>query len=138
MFPQATRILLVDDMMAVRYLITKLLGELGYSNIMEAGDGEEAFKVLDECHTGGRPVGLIICDLNMPKMDGLALLAKLRGDERFKRVPFMMLTAESDKDVILQAAIYDVSDYLIKPTTAHILSKRLAHVWAYQSKRKPA
>lgn len=128
MFPKNTKILVVDDMKGIRVLITKLLKELGYSAIHEAENGEMAYDVINKAQAA-EPFGLVICDLRMPKMDGLDLLSKLRTDQAFSKLPFVMLTAESEKENVVKAIEIGVNEYIIKPTTAPILSKKLEKVW---------
>ncbi|HND85463.1 MAG TPA: response regulator [Pseudobdellovibrionaceae bacterium] len=128
MFPKNTKILVVDDMKGIRVLITKLLKELGYATVQEAENGEMALEIISKAQTS-EPFGLIICDLRMPKMDGLDLLSKLRTDQAFAKLPFVMLTAESEKENVVKAIEIGVNEYIIKPTTAPILSKKLEKVW---------
>jgi CheY-like chemotaxis protein len=104
MFPKNTKILVVDDMKGIRVLITKLLKELGYATVQEAENGEMALEIITKAQTT-EPFGLVICDLRMPKMDGLDLLSKLRTDQAFAKLPFVMLTAESEKENVMQALL---------------------------------
>jgi len=87
------KILVVDDMKTMRKVLAKSLHDLGYSDVVEAEDGEAAWKIISE-----QRVDLVISDWNMPKMRGLDLLKKMRGNSSTKSLPFIMVTAEGDKD----------------------------------------
>ena len=89
--PLDLNIMIVDDQRTTRMLVRTSLRELGYRNVVECGDGEEALRVLGES-----PTQLIISDVNMPKMDGLALLKAVRAKDEHKRTPFIMLTGRGD------------------------------------------
>src|SRR6202000_1576549 len=93
MFSLDTKILVVDDMITMRKLVTKILREIGFQTFVEASDGAKAWETL--CNTSP-PVQLVISDWNMPNMTGLDFLKKVRGDDRFKTLPFVMVTAEAE------------------------------------------
>lgn len=80
-----------------------------------------AFKILEE----RLRVDLIVCDWNMPHATGLDLLKRVRADWRFKRVPFLMLTAEAYRETVDAAMAAGVSDYVIKPFTAQTLGEKV-------------
>lgn len=120
MFPKETKFLVVDDMKSVRKLVILALKENGYSNVVEAGNGAEAWQTL----TTQGDFGIIISDWNMPEMTGLDLLKKVRENPVTSTLPFIMLTAESESQQVLAAAQAKVSNYLVKPfTVANILDK---------------
>lgn len=102
--------LVVDDMSSMRMMIKAVLRDVGMVDVREAPDGEKAAESLD-----GAPVDLVICDWDMPNMNGLELLQRLRSDERHKALPFIMLTANAQRDHVVKAIDAGVSDYLAKP-----------------------
>ncbi|MDJ0738782.1 MAG: response regulator [Gammaproteobacteria bacterium] len=102
--------LVVDDMPSMRMMIKAVLRDVGMVDVREAPDGEKAAESLD-----GAAVDLVICDWDMPKMNGLELLKRLRNDERHKGLPFIMLTANAQRDHVVEAIDAGVSDYLAKP-----------------------
>jgi two-component system chemotaxis response regulator CheY len=104
------RALVVDDSRAIRRIIGNILRELGY-DVLEAGHGLEALAQL-EAH--GCP-DLILVDWNMPEMNGLEFLKAARADARFKQVPMMMVTTETEMERMAQAFIAGVNEYLMKP-----------------------
>jgi len=118
------RILVVDDFATMRKIIKNILGQLGFKNIIEADDGTTAWEILQK-----EPVDLIISDWNMPKMSGLELLKKVRADEKLKDTPFLMVTAEAQKENIIEAAKYRVSQYIVKPFTPETLKEKLEKIF---------
>jgi two-component system chemotaxis response regulator CheY len=94
---------------------------LGITDIIEAGDGEEAFRKLDE----NMPIDLIMLDWNMPVMDGISLLKKVRADNRFQAVKIIMCTSESEKNKVVDALKAGANNYLVKPFTPEALKEKL-------------
>lgn len=129
MFPQNSKFLIVDDFATMRKIIKKVLTELGYTNIEEAEDGKPAMQMMVEALERGSPVDVVISDWNMPVMSGLDLLRACRSDSRFKTVPFMLVTAESEQKNILEAAKAGVSDYVVKPFNSNTLKAKLEKIW---------
>ncbi len=117
------RIMVVDDFSTMRRIIKNILKQLGYTELEEAEDGEHALGKLRE-----KPVQFIISDWNMPKMDGLELLKNIRNDSQLKEIPFLMVTAESEKENIMAAIGAGVSNYIVKPFTAEILKEKMDKV----------
>ncbi len=122
MFDTKTRILTVDDMMTMRKIIGKTLRSFNYNDIIEAGDGNLGFEALQKSEV---PVGLIISDWNMPNCTGLDFLKRVRADERFKHLPFVLITAESESHQIAAAVQAGVTGYIIKPFSPDTLKTKL-------------
>ena len=101
MFDLSTRVLVVDDFLSMRRAVTHCCKEIGFTDIVEAADGLEAWKALEGASP---PVGLIISDVTMPNMTGLQLLQKVRTDPRFTKLPFVMITAEGEQEYVIAAA----------------------------------
>jgi two-component system chemotaxis response regulator CheY len=125
MLPQTTKVLVVDDMSTMRKLIKKSLSELGYTNVVEAVDGEDAFTKITDALKTNTPVAMVLSDWNMPKMKGIDLLIKVRGTNGTKALPFILLTAESEKDQVAVAVKAGVSEYLLKPFTKEQLAEKM-------------
>lgn len=136
MFPTTTNILLIDDMKGVRVLVSKILKELGYQNIKEANNGKEGLDVLKSLYGKTDSIELVIADLRMPVMDGMELLKIVRNTSEFKNLPYVILTAESEKSNVVTAVKLGVNDYLIKPITAIQLSRKLEAIWFAIQKQK--
>ena len=117
------KILVVDDFATMRRILKGNLRQLGFSNILEAEDGRLALEELKK-----NKVDLIISDWNMPNMTGLELLKAVRGDESLKQIPFVMVTAEGQKDNVMEAAKAGVSNYVVKPFTPDTLEEKLKKV----------
>jgi two-component system chemotaxis response regulator CheY len=130
MFPAETKILVVDDMMTMRKLVRKCLSDLGLKNAVEADDGETAWPLIQKAVTDGAPFQLIISDWNMPKMKGIDLLRKVRGDDGLKATPFILLTAEAEAVQVKEALTAGVSSYIVKPFTPQAFSEKLTAVHA--------
>lgn len=125
MFDLKTKILIVDDMMTMRKLVTKACKEIGFTDFVEAADGALAWQKITETNP---PFGLIISDWNMPNSTGLDLLRRVRSDSRMGRTPFILVTAEAEQHQILEAAKAGVSNYVTKPFTPEILRMKLEQV----------
>lgn len=135
MFPLDTKFLVVDDFATMRKIIKKVLNELGYTNVEESDDGKNALPLIHAAHDAGKPFQFVISDWNMPGMQGIDLLKACKADPRFKTMPFMLVTAESEQKHILEAAKAGVSDYVVKPFNSATLKAKMERVWA---KHNPA
>jgi two-component system chemotaxis response regulator CheY len=124
-FDPKTRVLIVDDMMTMRKLVGKSCKELGFTDLTEAPDGIKAWEAIAAANP---PFGLIISDWNMPNCTGLDLLKRVRGDGRYGKTPFLMVTAEAEQHQIMEAVKAGVSNYVIKPFTAETLKEKLEAV----------
>jgi two-component system chemotaxis response regulator CheY len=117
-------ILVVDDFATMRKIVRKQLETLGFKNITEAEDGDIAFEKLEN-----NKFELIISDWNMPNMMGLEFLRKVRAKEGYQDVLFLMVTAESQKANVLDAAQAGASAYIIKPFTIDLLKAKLEQLF---------
>jgi two-component system chemotaxis response regulator CheY len=135
--PESIGVLVVEDHMAMRKIVKTVLQAIDIKTVFEAGNGKEALTVLEsetgpelpnEPGTAGRGVDMIICDWSMPEMSGIELLRRVRADRRFQHLPFLMLTAESEKENILKAVELGVSDYIVKPFSAAVLEGKIRSV----------
>ncbi len=127
MFDPATRVLIIDDMMTMRKIVAKVCRELGFTDIQEAADGALGWQAIS---TAQPPIGLVISDWNMPNCTGLELLKRVRGDQRFQKLPFVLVTAETEQAQIVQALAAKVDSYIVKPFNAETLKMNLEKVHA--------
>ena len=118
------KVLVVDDFATMRRIVKNVLKQIGFTKIIEADDGSTALTVLKK-----EKVDLIISDWNMPKVTGLDLLKAVRSDASMKDMPFLMVTAEAQKDNVIQAVQAGVSNYVVKPFTAESLKEKLEKVF---------
>ncbi|MEK9673503.1 MAG: response regulator [Rhodospirillaceae bacterium] len=116
-------VLIVDDYQTMLRILRNLLRQLNFKNIDEASDGSEALKKLR-----GKPFGLVISDWNMEPMAGIELLREVRGDEKLKHIPFVIITAESKTENVIAAKQAGVSNYIVKPFNAETLKGKLISV----------
>jgi two-component system, chemotaxis family, chemotaxis protein CheY len=117
-------VLIVDDFATMRRIIKGVLKQLGFSNLIEAEDGEAALKELRK-----EKIGLIVSDWNMPNMTGLELLKAVRADSNLKSIPFLMVTAEGQKENVIQAVQAGVSNYIVKPFTPETFNAKLEKIF---------
>ena len=111
------RILLVDDKASMRSAMKKILNQLGFHDITQAIDGEEAWsKIKDVLYNDPDQLfDLIVSDMEMPRMSGLELLRAIRNSEDIKEIPFIMATTITAKQIILETMRLGVQAYIIKP-----------------------
>ena len=115
--------LVVDDFATMRRIVKKILKDLRFQDVIEAENGVEALRMLKS-----NKIDVIVSDWNMPEMTGLELLKRVRADEQLKGIPFLMVTAEAQKENIVEAVQAKVSNYVIKPFTPALLQERLAKI----------
>lgn len=132
MYDANTKVLVVDDMLTMRKIVTKACKEVGFTNVVEAADGQKAWEVLNSPE---HLIGLVISDWNMPNCTGIEFLKRVRGDSRFKGLPFVLLTAESEAAQVQEAVKAGVDNYIVKPFTPDILKKKLEETYAKTSRR---
>ncbi len=117
------KILVVDDYKTMLRILHNLLKQLNFSNIDEAMDGAEALRKLR-----AENFDFVISDWNMEPMTGIELLREVRGDEKLKHLPFIMITAESKSENVIAAKEAGVSNYIVKPFNAETLKGKMASV----------
>jgi two-component system chemotaxis response regulator CheY len=118
-------VLVVDDFATMRRIITNVLRQLGFENVLEAEDGTKALQILET-----EKVDFVITDWNMPQMSGLDLLKAIRASEDKKHIPVLMVTAEAMQENIIKAAQAGVNNYIIKPFDAKTLSDKINKIFA--------
>lgn len=118
------KLLVVDDSSTMRRIIKNTLSRLGYENVLEGEDGMQGWTVLNE----NPDIGMLITDWNMPEMNGLELVKKVRADDRFTDLPIIMVTTEGGKTEVITALKAGVNNYIVKPFTPQVLKEKLAAV----------
>ncbi|QWR78934.1 response regulator [Candidatus Magnetomonas plexicatena] len=118
------KILVVDDFSTMRRIIKNILKQLGYEKIEEAEDGEQAFTKLKNGE-----FDFLITDWNMPNVTGLELLKRVRADAKLKALPVLLVTAEAEKEQVIEAVKAGVNNYVIKPFTADVLREKLDKIF---------
>ena len=122
------KLLIVDDKASIRSEMKKILKQLGFKDITEAVDGNDAWFKLKAEFEGKKPYkyDLIISDMEMPEMSGLDLLKAVRGDDELKEIPFVMVTTVNTKDVIIKTMKLGIKAYIIKPFNLQSVAAKLA------------
>ena len=115
-------VLIVDDSAAIRKILQRVLkqAEVELGSVHEAGDGVEALELLRS-----HKVQLILSDINMPNMDGIELLGKLKSDDALKGVPVIMVSTEGSQQKVMDAVQLGASGYVKKPFTADQIKEKL-------------
>jgi len=117
-------VMIVDDFATMRRIVKNILTQLGFKNFVEADDGSVAWEMLQK-----EPVDFIVSDWNMPKMTGIELLKKVRADDKLQDTPFLMVTAEAQKENIIEAVKARVSNYIVKPFTPETLGEKIEKIF---------
>ncbi len=125
-------VLIVDDAESARMIIKNTLKNMKITNILEASDGNEAIQTLIK---NPNKINLIICDWNMPGINGVDFLQKVRTDN--PEIPFLMLTARADPSSIQEAKQAGVSGYIIKPLSPNSLASNINRIMEKQKKDAP-
>ena len=118
-----SKILVVDDSGAMRSIVRKLLSQLGYTDVDEAPDGTAALAKLHE-----NIYGLVVSDWNMAPMNGQTLLEQTRANKKLENLPFIMMTAQSNPDKIIEAKYAGVSSFISKPFSAEALQAKMLKI----------
>ncbi len=119
------RVLIVDDSSVMRKIVERSLRQanVGIAQVFEAGNGEEALGVLSQ-----EKVDLILCDINMPVMDGLEFVKHLPTIENAKGTPVVMITTEGSENHVVQALSAGAKGYIRKPFTQELVNSRILSV----------
>jgi two-component system chemotaxis response regulator CheY len=128
LFPNS-KFLVVDDFTSMRRIIRNILKEIGYLYVEEAENGLVAQNKLQTTD-----FDFIICDWNMPVMDGLSLLNAVRARDETKHIPVLMVTAEAIKENIVAAAKAGANGYVVKPFTSLTLSDKVNTIFEQMSR----
>ena len=128
-FDPSMKTLVIDDMMTMRKIITKMLKSIGFTNVQEADDGATAWPMIEAAKEAGEPFDFIVSDWNMPKMSGLDLLIKIRATEGIKDTPFLMLTAEAEQSNVVKVVQAGVSNFVVKPFKPDTLKEKIAKIF---------
>jgi two-component system chemotaxis response regulator CheY len=121
--PADLKYLIVDDFSTMRRIVRGLLKEMGCNNADEAEDGAVALGMLKV-----QSFDFVVCDINMPNMNGFDFLKAVRADDALKHIPVLMVTAEARKEDIVLAAQIGASGYIVKPFTKATLEEKVQKI----------
>jgi two-component system chemotaxis response regulator CheY len=116
-------VLIVDDYATMLRIVKNLLKQIGFENVDEATDGGRALQMMKL-----KKYGLVISDWNMQPVTGIELLRNVRADAGLKDTPFIMVTAESKTENVVEAKAAGVSNYIVKPFSSEVLKGKIASV----------
>lgn len=119
------KVLVVDDMKLARLRVRKVCEELGFAVISEAANGAEAWQMIGDLRVSP---DLILTDYNMPDMNGLQFLERIRKHEIIGKIPVIFITSEGEKEIIVSAVTQGVTDFVIKPFTDQLLTEKIQFV----------
>jgi two-component system chemotaxis response regulator CheY len=118
------KVLVVDDSSTMRRIIVNTLSRLGYKDTVQGADGVEAWEAMQS----NPDIGVVITDWNMPNMNGLELVKKIRAEEKYIDIPIIMVTTEGGKAEVITALKAGVNNYIVKPFTPQVLKEKLQAV----------
>lgn len=124
-FTPQTKFLLVDDFATMRKILRRVLSSMGFENIAEAANGQEALKALEDSLSKNDPFHIILSDWSMPVMNGLDFLKACQSHNNFKSIPFVFVTAEGGIPQIEEAKKAGLSGYITKPFTPETVKQVL-------------
>lgn len=124
------KVLIVDDMPAMRTIVRDMLEQIGFKDLTEAEDGDSAWRqVQDAAESGSGGFGLIVSDWVMPSMTGVELLRMVRNYSESQDIPFLMITGERDPEQFSEAESAGATDYIVKPFNASQLKGKLQELF---------
>jgi len=118
------KVLVVDDSSTMRRIIVNTLARLGYKDVVQGADGVEAWEAMQ----ANPDIGVVITDWNMPNMNGLELVKKIRAEDKYVDIPIIMVTTEGGKAEVITALKAGVNNYIVKPFTPQVLKEKLQAV----------
>jgi len=121
--PADLKFLIVDDFSTMRRIVRGLLKEMGCEKAEEAEDGAVALAALK-----AQKFDFVVCDINMPNMNGFDFMKAVRADDSLKHIPVLMVTAEARKEDIVLAAQTGASGYIVKPFTKATLEEKVQKI----------
>jgi two-component system, chemotaxis family, chemotaxis protein CheY len=118
------KMIVADDSRLIRGIIEKVATAIGF-DVLHAANGEDA---LNHLESSGKDINLVLLDWNMPMMNGIDVLRNMRADDRFKEIPVLMVSTESEDDKIKEAIDAGAHGYLTKPFSADKLTDAIHQV----------
>jgi two-component system chemotaxis response regulator CheY len=126
----STRFIVVDDYSNIRNMLKLQIGEMGFTSpVQEAEDVDKGIAKLEELHGTENQIQFIVSDWNMPNKTGLDFLKFVRASDKFKDLPFLILTTESEQAKVMSAVTSGVSNFLLKPWEQEELSEKIKQCW---------
>ncbi|OFZ16945.1 MAG: hypothetical protein A2Z20_09455 [Bdellovibrionales bacterium RBG_16_40_8] len=130
MFKKNSRFLIVEDSSVVREIIRQALEQMDYKPADEAENGKLGWEKILLSVEENKPYDLVFSDINMPEIDGLKLLEMVRGNPSTSQMPIVVVTTESEKQIVLKAVMSGVSGYMVKPFGVENVKTKMQEVYA--------
>jgi YesN/AraC family two-component response regulator len=131
-FWKTLRIVVAEDVPSIRLSLCKILEEFKFERIIEAENGSDAWlEIVSEIESAGH-VDLVITDINMPKMNGISLLKRIKENPLTKDIPVLMVSTLNEREIILKAIQLGVDNYIVKPFERDIVRKKLVQIFYNQ------
>src|SRR5262245_24431163 len=118
-------VLVVDDQEPSRLLSRFCLNELGFKRVHEAADGYKAMEYVAEAYKSGDPVTLILCDHEMPEVDGFSFYKTLKASKECRDVTFVMVTSHSEPELVSEMKLRGIQYFIVKPINSKVLGQKL-------------
>lgn len=129
------KVLVVDDFELARSLLRNALGDIGVKDVEEADNGSTALERMDKAFSDGRGYDIVFSDWHMPEMTGYDFLRACKDDPKFQHIPFVMVSAESETEAIVEALKSGASDFLSKPISRDNLSRKIEKIISQKVKK---
>lgn len=129
-------VLVVDDHMLMRRLVTQQLKRIGFDKIDNAVNGQDAWNRMEEANQSGTDFDIIMLDWGMPVMNGIELLRKCRSEEKYSDVAFVMLTGECEQKNVLDALQSGATSYIVKPVSQETMVEKVKNVVEWLDKKQ--
>ena len=136
MFPKNSKMLVVDDQVNMRNVLTYTLNEIGYHNIISTDSAFSALDIILESAKKGEPFDIIFSDWNMPDMSGYDLLKSVKKSDLFKETFFVLVTTVAEKDKIIKSIKLGLNEYIIKPYKTEDIRKKIEKLHEFKKKKR--
>ncbi|GJM05740.1 MAG: response regulator [marine bacterium B5-7] len=123
-------ILIIEDAISMRHTIKAALRAQGFNSLIEAGDGQQAVRLMKS-----KKIHLVICDWMMPNMSGIEFFEQIQSDDKYKNLPFVLLTGNDQKDSVTEALELGIKHYVVKPFNPQKLSEKVFALLEEQSNK---
>lgn len=126
-----SRAMVIDDSKAIRLILSRTLTDLGYE-VSQASNGAEALRSLERGRVAAEGYSLILVDWNMPEMNGLEFVKRVRANDKYSGVKLMMVTTETQPEQMIAAIEAGANEYVMKPFTREVIEDKLRLLGALQ------
>ncbi len=123
--------LVIDDSSTQRKIIIQALKEIGFAEVIEAENGLSGYTVIKEKH-----VDFVLTDWNMPVLNGVEFSILVKGQDKYKQIPIIMISSQGNTEDVITAIRLKVNNYIVKPFTADVLEHKIKEVLSAIAKEK--